>query len=215
MPREKKKSIQLVEVRPDAAALAADFSGLIEASPLPVSSEPEKAGAATSGVIPSTPTPVVTPKPPAKPRQRKTPTVTRKSPAPLEVVAEPAPASLPQASEIKNLLEAIVQQCREAQTQLQHEREERVIVDQELESARQQSQSAHEQLRHNAAEAHQLHEQLSHRVKEAKTAHEQLVQGFEKDISRLHQNINVAGQAMQDLPRQAEAIRIHLAKVQD
>ena len=247
MARVRSKAERPAEVRPNEDAVAAAFSGLIEQeAPPPVSPKPKKQREANRESNLPALAPEVATRPPTKPRARKTPVVVPEvfAPAPLvptvAEVREPAVDLHPQAREAGALLDAIVQQCREARTEFQREREERQSADRGFEALRQQSQAAHERLLREAEEARHLHEKFLTEAKEARAAYQQLlaqaregaeqvkrehaaagveivgvrqqfVKGLEQEISRLHHSLREAGQAIQALPRHAEETRERLA----
>ncbi len=249
MARVKSKAERPAEVRPNEDAAASAFSGLVEQeAPPPVPPKPKKQREAKRESNLPAPAPEVATLPPTKPRARKIPAVVPEAlaPAPLvPVVAEvrePAVDLHPQAREAAALLDALLQQCREARTELQREREERQSADRGFDALRQQSQAAHERLLREAEEARRLHEKLLTEAKEARAAHQQLlaqaregadqvkrehaaagveisgvrqqfVQGLEQEISKLHHSLREAGQAIQTLPRHAEDARERLAVI--
>ena len=132
MARDKKKA-----ERPVDEASATDFSGLLgEDTPPPVVPAETKGRGAGKGVA-SLPPPT-----PMKPRLRKPPTVATEivplvsalpAPAPSAGGGEPADDFSLKAREAGTLLDAVVQQCREARTQLQQELEERKSANKEAE----------------------------------------------------------------------------------
>ena len=128
MAREKKKVDPPVDGRFVEEVAAVDFSGLGGDAPA-VGIAPPKVRAQ------------------AKPRPRKTPAPppdVSPAPAPTAGVGSAPEPSAP-AREAAALLESIVLQCREAQSQLQGELEKRRNVEREAEELRKRSQEAHAQ----------------------------------------------------------------------